>query len=318
MTQKESLNITFTFAQLYNSQNNMMRILTTIGFALLLNSVFAQSNVSDKIYSNAHGLVKGTSLYFEVEGYDIFTYDHENLYFDNTGIKKAKKKYNIDKENLGAVDSTLEIKHRYYVIDYKISDDLNQQNVLYFIQGENNKIKVIAFSRVPERDIEIERLFVKSIHDNSVPEIVYSQPNTDTVYFAGRYLYLGGACRWMGPHNIQCPDYGQISWSEFRSLDKAKQRADINYQLTANNSIGDVLENDSVAVIFEGVETKALKTRYKINKSQLIMGGSNILIIYYVAVKVRGNYVACMMSQYTDDVNAKELAPLLGELMELK
>jgi len=37
-----------------------------------------------------------------------------------------------------------------------------------------------------------------------------------------------------------------------------------------------------------------------------------------VAVEVRGKFVACVMSHYTDDVNAKKLPPLLNEVMELK
>ena len=122
----------------------------------------------------------------------------------------------------------------------------------------------------------------------------------------------------MGPHNIQCPNYGQISWSTFRSTEKAKQSINANYQITANKKLGEVIEKDSVDVVFEGVETKALKTKYKIKIPQLIMGGSNILIIYYVAEEIRGKSIACVMSQYTDDVNAKELAPLLQEVMKLK
>lgn len=48
------------------------------------------------------------------------------------------------------------------------------------------------------------------------------------------------------------------------------------------------------------------------------MGGSNILIVYYVTAELRGKNVACIMSQYTDDINARDLAPLLGEVMKLK
>lgn len=294
-----------------------MRYIAAIGFAFLTIGLYAQTNEIDNIFSNTHGLTRGTSLFFEVEGYEIFTYDYDDLYFDKTGIKIAKRKYKIDKENSGEIDSILNVKHQYFVTDYKISDDLNQKSVFYFVPREDNKLKVIAFSRAPDRDIQIERLFVESIIDNSLPDYVYSQSNTDSVNFAGRYLYLGGACRWMGPHNVQCPDFGQISWSEFRSLERAKQSADINYQISANKKLGIVLEKDSVDVIFEGVETKALKIKYKIKIPQLIIGGSNILIVYYVSAEIRGNNVACVMSQYTDDVNANELAPLLGEVMKL-
>lgn len=48
------------------------------------------------------------------------------------------------------------------------------------------------------------------------------------------------------------------------------------------------------------------------------MGGSNILIVYYVTGQVRGKYVTCILSQYTDDVNGDMLAPLLSEVLTLQ
>ena len=295
-----------------------MTLKLSFGLLLFTITVLAQNNTQDDIFSNAHGLKRGTSLYFEVEGYDIFTYDFENLYYDKTGIKKAKKKFKIGKENFGEVDSTFDIQNKYFVTDYHYTDDINQKSIFYFIPTVNNKIKTIAFSKALDRDVEIERLFVKSIINASIPENVYTKPNTDSVFFAGRNIYLGGACRWMSPHNVQCPDFGQISWATFRSIDEARKSAETNFLITANKGMGEVLEKDSVNVVFEGVEATALKTKYKIKIPQLIMGGSNILIIYYVATEIRGKYISCIMSQYTDDVNAKELAPLLQEIMNLK
>jgi hypothetical protein len=294
-----------------------MKLKATFGLLLISITILAQDNINYEIFSNAHGLKRGTSLYFEVEGYDVFTYDFDNLYFDKTGIKKAKKKFKIEKENLGSVDSIIGVQNKYFVTDYNYTDNINQKSIFYFIPTVNNKIKTIAFSRALDRDIDIERLFVESIINAAIPESVYTQPNTDSVSFAGRNIYLGGACRWMSPHNVQCPDFGQISWATFRTIDEARKSAEINYLITANKGMGEVIEKDSANVVFEGVETTALKTKYKIKIPQLIMGGSNILIIYYVATEVREKYISCVMSQYTDDVNAKGLAPLLQEVMKL-
>jgi hypothetical protein len=292
--------------------------LISITLIVLNINCFSQSSECDSIFKNAHGLTRANMLYFEVEGYSGFTNVHDNIFFDDKGIRIAKRKYNIPKESQGKIDSFLSVKHQYFITDYTITDGLNQKNVFYFIPQENNQLKVIAFSRAPDRDIEVERLFVKSIAQNSLHGNIVSSPGTHLIDFAGREIELGGVCRWMGPHNIQCPDYGQISWPIFRTLDDAKKNAETNFQITANKKFGEVLEKDSIDVIFEGIETKALKTIYKIKIPQLIMGGSNILIIYYVASEVRGKYVSCTMSQYTDDVNAKELAPLLHEVMSLK
>ncbi len=295
-----------------------MRTLFTIIFAALTFYSFAQLTESEQIFSNAHGLVHEGMLYFEVEGYSGFTSVHSNLFFDEKGIKKAKKKFKIPKETRGGVDSLIKTKHEFYVTDYAIKDGVSQKSVFYFVPASNNNLKVIAFSRAPDRDLEVERLFVESIVENKLPDSVTTTSLTDSIDFAGRKIYLGGVCRWMEPHNIQCPNYGQISWSTFRNLDDAKTSAMASYEITANKNMGEVLEKDSVNVIFEGVGTKALKIKYRVKIPQLIMGGSNILIIYYVALEVRGKSIACVMSQFTDDVNAKDLAPLLQEVMELK
>jgi hypothetical protein len=73
-----------------------------------------------------------------------------------------------------------------------------------------------------------------------------------------------------------------------------------------------------VDVIFEGADIKALKVKYKFNIPQIIMGESNVLIIYFVTTEVRNKFVSCVLSHYTDDYNAKTLPPLLNEVMQLK
>lgn len=76
--------------------------------------------------------------------------------------------------------------------------------------------------------------------------------------------------------------------------------------------------NEEVDVYFKNSETKAIRSKEKIKLPELVMGGSNILIIYYVSTKVRDRYVTCVLSHYTDDVNADNLPPLLSEVMALK
>ena len=76
--------------------------------------------------------------------------------------------------------------------------------------------------------------------------------------------------------------------------------------------------NEEVDVYFKNSETKAIRSKEKIKLPELVMGGSNILIIYYVSTKVRDRYVTFLLSHYTDDVNADSLPPLLSEVMALK
>lgn len=49
------------------------------------------------------------------------------------------------------------------------------------------------------------------------------------------------------------------------------------------------------------------------------MSGGKTLTVYYVAEKVRDNYVSCVMSFWNNDNLTKDgLAPLLEEVMQLK
>lgn len=288
--------------------------------ALLFASIIinAQTKNDSAIFLNAHGLTRNNSQYLEIEGYSVFTYDHDDLFFDKGGIKIAKRKYKIDKNDLGSVDTLIQSSHKVFVTDYKISEGLSQKSIYYFTPVAGNKLRVIGFSIQPTRDIEIERLFVNHLLNNDLPNYIYTKPDIDSVNFAGRYLPLGSACRWMSPHNIQCPDFGQISWSEFRTKERANEIINSQYEITANRGMGEVIEKDSINVIIEGQDSKALRLKYKIKIPRFVMGGSNILIIYYISTEIRGKYVACVMSQYTDDVNGNKLAPLLSLVMKLK
>ena len=49
------------------------------------------------------------------------------------------------------------------------------------------------------------------------------------------------------------------------------------------------------------------------------MSGGKSVTIYYVATKVRGNYVSCCMSFWNNDTLTESgLAPLLEKVMKLK
>ncbi|MNY42069.1 hypothetical protein D3C86_1769290 [compost metagenome] len=78
-------------------------------------------------------------------------------------------------------------------------------------------------------------------------------------------------------------------------------------------------KESEVTVIFEGQEVKAMK-RIMVANPPGALGGSNVVIVYYVVAKVRGRYVSCTLSHYTDDVGVKQnkLPPLLAEVMQLK
>lgn len=273
-------------------------------------SEYSKGSEGYKIFKNSHGLKKGSSKYIDVEGYSILSKDHDDAYFNERYIKHIKKDYGIDKNNPGAINNSLNFKHLLFTKDYKISDTIYERVLLYLIPKEDDRVKVIAFSTSMSRDTTIENLFLKNIINNSVPETVFTKSKIDSINFAGRCLYLGSSCKWISPHNIKHPYFGQISWSVFRTKDKAEEYSNMNYLIASNKIEGKIIEKDSVDVVFEKIYSRALKVKYQLE--------SNTFTTYYVTEKIRGKYVACVMSHYNDDVITNGLTPLIEEIMQIK
>jgi hypothetical protein len=293
-----------------------MKLIFFLVITLIYQLYSAQEIDPVLVYSNMHGIRQEASTFYEVEGYSVFVQIQKTT-FDDKGFKKIKKKYSIDKEKV-AFNNQDFLGGKIFEQDEKRTEKVNQSAVYYLFPEGEYATKVIGFQTLNSRDLQLEKFLVKAILGNAVPERVYTSMYVDSIKFADRFITLGPACNWMGTHNIQCPYMGQMNWAEFRSLDRAKEMIDAQFDITANRAMGEILEQDTIDVKFQGTDAKAVKTKYKIQIPQLIMGGSNILIIYYVVTEVRGKYVACVMSHYTDDINAKQLPPLLSEVMELK
>jgi hypothetical protein len=303
----------------HNNPFNLMnskKIAFTLFMLIVCRMAQAQSVNPEQVFSNAQGIQQEQTTFFELEGYFISVYN-ENIPFDDKGFKKIKQKYSINKDSIPIVDSSFKMG-RVLIKKKTRTQNVTETAVYYLFPNEQKGMKVIAFQTINNRDKDLEQFFVRSVLDNSIPNTVYTSMVIDSICFAGRYIVLGPACSWMGTHNVQCPDLGQMNWSEFRSLAKAQERVAAQFEITANKPLGEVIQQDTVTIIFEGSKTRALKTKYKIKVPQFMMGGSNILIIYYVATAVRGKYVACVLSYYSDNAVPGQLPPLLREVMKLE
>jgi hypothetical protein len=288
-----------------------MRLVTLTLLTVLSHGLFGQDENRFKNFQAIKHPESGV-LFLEAEGYDIFV---ESLDFglNEKGISKIKKKYSAKNAQL-TTDS---------VTNLKVLAMTEQKNgvTVYFtyylhpVSEESSTI--IGFIRPKARDIGLERDFVNSQLSNKIPSFVYTSLYIDSIDFVGRKIDLGSACRWMSPHNVQCPNYGQMNWAIFDNQKQAEEYRDTHFEMTKNKNLTDIKEEKWITVKLEGQETKALKTRVKIQLPKFAMGGSNTLIAYYVTAQVRGKYVTCILSHYTDDVGADKLPPLLSEVMEL-
>lgn len=289
--------------------------ITLIGiFSFMIFSLNAQN----ALFQNTQGILgEGSNAYFNSEGYDISQEDIEVM-FDEKGIRKLMNKLDIPK---GTLVSESPDFPKVKIIEHAVHEGNAATNYVYYLSSHKYGFtRVVCFGTSSGRIPSFEKEFYRAMITHSFPKSIMTSMEIDTIYFAGRQLDLSTICKWMGPRNLQCPNYGQMNWSEFSDSLRASQLIVNQKFINSMNDNMTIQSEKVVNVVFEGQEVTAIHQVVKVHIPQLIMGGSNVLIVYYVLANVRGRYVACVMSQYTDDNGLKnnKLAPLLAEVMELK
>ena len=267
------------------------------------------------VFSNTHGLKQKDVTFYEVEGYEI-TVQVDKVKWDEKGITKLKRKYKIDKESKGGRDSLFSLNRCFKKIE-KRTEKVKQSGIYYFFPQGEDEVLTISLQTLLSRDTLLEYFFVRYILNYSIPDFLYSPAVIDSVKFANRYIKLGPVCQWMGVHNVQCSTYGQMNWAEFRSLEKAQEMIASQLDLNINNNLAKVLNQDTVSVVFEGIETTAIKLIYQFKIPEII-AGCNTFAVYFICCEVRGKFVGGVLSQCVYDIETKKLAPLLREVMSLK
>jgi hypothetical protein len=285
---------------------------------LLFVSVFSYSQSQDLDFiSRLQGIKQDGIDFFELEGYQIYV-KIINQSFDEKGIKKAKRELKIKKSLIGYKSTEFQFKNLIINQNDFENEKLKNYQSWYLFEKTQNQIICFWFGSLNKKDTILEHKFIKTFLDNKIPQSIYSPMQVDSIDFAGRKIALGESCHWMGVHNVQCPYYGQMNWSLHSTYQDAENMTNSQYLSTEQRKIGVILESKEIDVIFEGSDTKAKRVVYKIKLPSLIIGGSNILIIYYVTTKIRNNYISCVLSHYSNDVNNNGLSPLISKVMKLK
>jgi hypothetical protein len=287
-----------------------MRIVIVLVFVIVLSHQLIGQDKNR--FKNIQGIIQEDAAFFEAEGYDIFI-QHVDHGLDEKGIAAIRKMYSLEKGELG-FDSATNLT---LLTEIQQTNGVPMHTVYYLRLNRENRSTVIGFTIAKTRDIGLEREFVKTYLAKSIPDFVFSPLAIDSIDFAGRTLRLGPTCEWQRPHNVQCPDRGQMNWAIFDNREKAEAYRDTRAALTKNKDLVNVKEEKWIRLKFEGQETKALRTKIRIQIPELIKTGSNILIIYYVTAFVRGKYVTCILSHYSDDAGKNKLPLLLSEVLEL-
>ncbi|WPO79921.1 hypothetical protein [Flavobacterium sp. KACC 22761] len=179
-----------------------------------------------------------------------------------------------------------------------------------------------GMDRYRTADKEFERSYINRILNNEIPDHVFESMTIDSVDFAGRKIKLGSNCYWTNVNTVQCPYYGEMNWSVHSTYQSAKEAITNQLETTRIRKGGKIISEEEIPVIFEGTETKAKKIKYSFTGTKSLlasMSGGKELTIFYVACKVRDNYVSCCMSFWNNDtITESGLAPLLEKVMQLK
>jgi hypothetical protein len=276
----------------------------------LLGSSFVLADDYD--FSFLHGLRdKEGNIYFEISGYDISISRLKGKITEKKTIDAFKKKQKINTVQAEYSDSQLGIPNLIIETESPLESnpEIRYDQIYCLFQKTENEIAFITLQTLNQRDIFLEQSFVKSCLDGSLNPYISDNWIADSISFAGRTIHLGNDCEWQGPHNLFGKG-GQISWSEFSSLESADMDLDIHI---AANKMKDfeILEEEDLEVVFEEIPTLAYRVVYKQKKEY------QPLIVYYISQEVRDRYVSCILSNYGYNRNDYELAPLLREVMDI-
>src|SRR5690606_10391559 len=290
--------------------------------ALLLTFIcsFAYSQ-KNNILERLQALDNNSKIWYNIDGYsitsEIFKYN-----FDEKGLKKVLKKHSI-KDNSRVKDENINTNNLYFLTTEKVADNLFQRNSFYIVENQDKKIIVIWFTKTGVIDRETERKLANLIIENKIPKENFATMQTEKINFGGREIELGNNCYWTFLNNVQCPYFGQMNWSVHKDLQDAKNSVENQLTLTKLRKGGKVVSEEIIDIEFENVPTKAKKVVYDftgITGALAGMSGGKTLTIYYVAEKVRGNYMSCVLSFWNNDqINPEtQLPPLLEKVMKLK
>ena len=288
-------------------------------FLLTTCNLFAQEY---KILERLVALDNNSKIWYNIDGYSI-TSEVFNYNFDEKGLKKIFKKHSIKEDDLKTKDDSISKNNIVVHKTERLNDKLTQRNSYYFVENSDKKITVIWFAKTSNEDFRMQRELTNLIIENKIPKSNFVSMQTNQINFGNRQIELANSCYWTFLNTVQCPYFGEMNWSVHYSLEDAKESVENQLEMTKSRKSGKILSEEFVDVEFENIPTKAKKVIYDftgLTGALAGMSGGKSLTIYYVAEKVRENYMSCVMSFWNnDEINPEtKLPPLLEKVMKIK
>ena len=257
----------------------------------------------------------GDREFYAIDGY-IITNEDLKLPFDEKGFKKAYRKLKINAQDA-------QHNPRIHTDNYLVNRDKEEYvESLYFVKSPANTISLVWFSKLRDREVEVEESLVNLIVENKIPQELFAPTDARSIDFAGRKIPMLDDCYFTGINIVQCPYNGEMNWGVYRTLEDAQQAVADQFAANKQRKIVKPIEEQEVEVLFEEVPTKAKRVVFDIKgvASALAgMSGAKILTVYYVAQVVRNRPIACVMSFWNNDnIKNTGLPLLLSRVMQLK
>tara|TARA_B100000809_G_C15023892_1_gene489449 strand:+ start:154 stop:999 length:846 start_codon:yes stop_codon:yes gene_type:complete len=268
------------------------------------------------IFQDAHSVNLGYGAEYNIEGYYI-TSKFEKIKEGDKGTKQVKRKLSFDQDLIATTNPQIINDHQLLVNKKQLKNNVIETTICYIFPSDYGMSKLLIFNTNIDRNLELENTFTKYFIGDSIPEYVENSTRIDSIDFVGRKIKLGPACNWKGPHNVQCPYSGQMNWAVFKNKSTAQQYLNTQIKKNSNRWLTKIVSDEKINIIFEDVETTAIRMIVQISVPKAALEGSNKLIVYYVSEKIRGKYVSCILSHYTNDKSVNGTSPLINEVLQL-
>ena len=257
----------------------------------------------------------GDRDFYAIDGYTI-TNEDLKLPFDEKGFKKAYRKLKINAQDAQS-------NPRIHTDNYLVNRDKEEYvESLYFVKSPANTISLVWFSKLRDREVEVEESLVNLIVENKIPQELFAPTDARSIDFAGRKIPMLDDCYFTGINIVQCPYNGEMNWGVYRTLEDAQQAVAEQFAVNKQRKMFKPIEEEEVEVLFEEIPTKAKRVVFDIKgvASALAgMSGGKTLTVYYVAQVVRNRPIACVMSFWNNDnIKNTGLPLLLSRVMQLK
>jgi hypothetical protein len=288
-------------------------------FLLTTCNLFAQES---KILERLVALDNNGKIWYNIDGYSI-TSEVFNYNFDEKGLNKIFKKHSIKEDDIKTKDDRVSKNNIVVHKTEKLNDKIIQRNSYYIIENSDKKITAIWFAKTSIEDFKMQRELTNLIIENKIPKSNFVSMQTNQINFGNRQIELSSSCYWTFLNTVQCPYFGEMNWSVHYSLEDAKESVENQLEMAKSRKSGKILSEEMVDVEFENIPTKAKKVIYDftgLTGALAGMSGGKTLTVFYVAEKVRENYMSCVMSFWNnDEINSEtKLPPLLEKVMKIK